>query len=100
MVSQPVEPGTEWTPEPVPCGFCGKPDQGYAKKDKNGKWKPACWACVKPKHPPPSMQPRVKPVFEALPEEPEEPKVEVKKRKPKKKEKKEKKDEQRKPKNH
>lgn len=48
MPAKEIERGTEWTPEPVPCGFCGWPDEGYAKKDKNGKWKPACWSCVKP----------------------------------------------------
>ena len=61
MSGKVVEPGAEWTPEPVPCGFCGKPDEGYAKQDKKGKWKPACWACVKPKNPPPPPKPR-KPV--------------------------------------
>ena len=32
------------------CGFCGKEENGYAKKDENGKWQAACWECVKPKH--------------------------------------------------
>jgi hypothetical protein len=49
MPGKPVEPGAEWTPYPVPCGFCGKDDEGYAKQDKDGRWKPACWTCVKPK---------------------------------------------------
>ena len=30
------------------CGFCGKEENGYAKKDANGKWQAACWKCVKP----------------------------------------------------
>ena len=30
------------------CGFCGGEEGGYAKKDSNGKWRAACWACVKP----------------------------------------------------
>ena len=68
-----VEPGAEWTPEPVPCGFCGKPDEGYAKKDKDGKWKPSCWACIKPKNPPPPPKMKMKPIIE------EEPPVEEKK---------------------
>ena len=32
------------------CGFCDKEENGYAKKDENGKWQAACWECVKPKH--------------------------------------------------
>lgn len=30
------------------CGFCGKEENGYAKKDSNGRWHAACWLCVKP----------------------------------------------------
>lgn len=60
MPAKPIDPGTEWTPFPVPCGFCGKPDEGYSKQDKDGKWKPACWACVKP--PKSSNPPKKKPV--------------------------------------
>jgi hypothetical protein len=30
------------------CGFCGKEEGGYAKKDANGKWQAACWLCVRP----------------------------------------------------
>ena len=30
------------------CGFCGKEENGYAKKDENGKWQAACWKCVRP----------------------------------------------------
>lgn len=30
------------------CGFCNKSEGGYAKQDKNGIWKAACWNCVKP----------------------------------------------------
>jgi hypothetical protein len=32
------------------CGFCGKEEGGYAKRDSNGKWQAACWKCVKPEH--------------------------------------------------
>lgn len=72
MPSQPVEKGTEWTAEPIPCGFCGEPDNGYAKKDKDGKWRASCWECIRPKNPPPPMKPRKK-VEEPIPEdEPEE----------------------------
>ncbi len=30
------------------CGFCGKEDNGYAKRDANGQWQAACWKCVRP----------------------------------------------------
>ena len=30
------------------CGFCGKEENGYAKRDADGKWQAACWPCVKP----------------------------------------------------
>lgn len=30
------------------CGFCGKEEGGYAKKDANGDWQAACWPCVRP----------------------------------------------------
>lgn len=30
------------------CGFCGKEENGYAKKDEKGEWQAACWACVRP----------------------------------------------------
>jgi len=30
------------------CGFCGREENGYAKKDSSGKWVAACWKCVKP----------------------------------------------------
>jgi hypothetical protein len=31
------------------CGFCGKEENGYAKRDeKTGKVKAACWKCVRP----------------------------------------------------
>ena len=30
------------------CGFCGKEEGGYAKKDAAGKWQAACWKCVRP----------------------------------------------------
>lgn len=45
-----VEPGCEWTSPDNRgvCGFCGKAEGGYAKRDANGKWQPACWPCVKP----------------------------------------------------
>lgn len=35
--------------ESVTCGFCGSNyDWGYAKRDADGKWRAACWSCVKP----------------------------------------------------
>ncbi len=60
MQSNPIEPGTEWTsPEKRGvCGFCGKEEGGYAKKDAYGKWQPACWPCARPKNPPPPMKKR------------------------------------------
>lgn len=30
------------------CGFCGKEENGYAKRDATGKWLAACWKCVRP----------------------------------------------------
>ena len=30
------------------CGFCGKGEQGYAKRDTDGKFRASCWFCVKP----------------------------------------------------
>lgn len=30
------------------CGFCGKEENGYAKKGSDGNWRAACWLCVKP----------------------------------------------------
>ena len=30
------------------CGFCGKEEGGYAKRDGNGLWQAACWKCVRP----------------------------------------------------
>jgi hypothetical protein len=29
------------------CGFCGKEENGYAMKDSDGKFKSACWNCIK-----------------------------------------------------
>lgn len=45
-----IEPGCEWTSPDNRgvCGFCGKEEGGYAKRDANGKWQPACWPCVRP----------------------------------------------------
>jgi hypothetical protein len=45
-----VEPGCEWTDPDHRgvCGFCGGEEGGYAKRDANGKWQPACWPCVAP----------------------------------------------------
>jgi len=45
-----IEPGCEWTSPDNrgKCGFCGKEEGGYARKDANGTWQPACWNCVKP----------------------------------------------------
>ena len=48
VLQRPVEPGTQWTLERIKCGFCGKEEHGYAKQDAKGRWKPACWSCVKP----------------------------------------------------
>lgn len=28
------------------CGFCGGEENGYAKRDDNGKMKAACWSCI------------------------------------------------------
>jgi hypothetical protein len=28
------------------CGFCGKPEDGYTKRDANGKQTASCWACI------------------------------------------------------
>jgi len=44
-----TDPALEYTsPEDRgKCGFCGKGEGGYAKQ-KNGKWVPACWNCIKP----------------------------------------------------
>lgn len=42
------------------CGFCGKEENGYAKKDANGIWQAACWSCVRPEGagaPQPKRQP-------------------------------------------
>ena len=30
------------------CGFCGKTENGYAKRDSNGRWQASCWPCVRP----------------------------------------------------
>jgi hypothetical protein len=38
-----TEPGSRGV-----CGFCGKDEQGYAKKDSKNVWQASCWACVKP----------------------------------------------------
>jgi hypothetical protein len=32
------------------CGFCGKEENGYAKRDANGEWQAACWLCVRPEN--------------------------------------------------
>lgn len=48
MPQRPVEPGTEHSFKQGTCGFCGKKEEGYAKRDVDGNWKPSCWACVKP----------------------------------------------------
>jgi hypothetical protein len=37
-----------WPGERGVCGFCGKEEGGYAKKDANGEWQAACWPCVRP----------------------------------------------------
>lgn len=58
-----IEPGCEWTSPDNRgvCGFCGKPEGGYALRAEDGTWKPACWPCAKPKNPPPH-QTKKKPV--------------------------------------
>lgn len=45
-----IEPGCEWTSPDTRgvCGFCGKEEGGYAKKNVDGKWTAACWPCVRP----------------------------------------------------
>jgi hypothetical protein len=45
-----IEKGCEWTSPDNRgvCGFCGGEEGGYAKRDANGKWQPACWPCAKP----------------------------------------------------
>ena len=55
-----IEPGCEWTsPENRGvCGFCGGEEGGYARRDADGNWQPACWPCVRPKTPLPPMQKR------------------------------------------
>jgi hypothetical protein len=52
MLKHVIEPGTEWTSPDNRgiCGFCGKEEGGYALRDENGKWQPACWPCAKPKN--------------------------------------------------
>ena len=41
----------EWMPKPDGvCSLCHKHTLiGYAVKDKDGEWRPACWDCLKPK---------------------------------------------------
>ncbi len=55
-----IEPGCEWTSPDNRgiCGFCGKPEGGYARRDADGTWQPACWPCVKPNPQPPPMKKR------------------------------------------
>ena len=50
MLKHVIDPGTEWTDPDHRgvCGFCGKEEGGYAKRDANGKWTAACWPCVRP----------------------------------------------------
>ena len=45
-----IEPGCEWTSPDNRgvCGFCGGEEGGYAKKNADGVWTPACWPCVRP----------------------------------------------------
>lgn len=45
-----IDPAVAWTtPENRGvCGFCGKPEGGYAKQDSNKHWRAACWPCVRP----------------------------------------------------
>lgn len=40
------------------CGFCGKEENGYAKRDDSGNWLSACWPCVKPENAGASQQKR------------------------------------------
>lgn len=30
------------------CFFCGGTEEGYAKRDGKGDYRPSCWSCVKP----------------------------------------------------
>lgn len=55
------EPGTEYDNHER-CQ-CGKPEQGYAERGKDGKFHPSCWACVKPVNPPPRPEPKKKIVY-------------------------------------
>jgi hypothetical protein len=76
-----VEPGCEWTSPDNrgKCGFCGGEEGGYAKKDANGVWQPACWNCVKPeKH---ITQEKRKPVGTVYTEDKDADETEVKKKK-------------------
>lgn len=50
-----------WPDERGECGFCGKEENGYAKKDANGEWQAACWPCVRPTEAS-APQPKRKPV--------------------------------------
>jgi hypothetical protein len=43
------------------CGFCGEPEDGYAKKDNAGRFQAACWPCIN-KDRVISDQPKRKPV--------------------------------------
>lgn len=65
-MEKPTTINTDWTtPEDRgKCGFCGKPENGYAKQDESGKWLAACWNCVKPeKTAPPQKREAVGTVF-------------------------------------
>jgi hypothetical protein len=30
------------------CGFCGKEENGYAKRTASGEWRASCWNCIRP----------------------------------------------------
>ena len=37
----------KWTHDNGECTFCHKEEHGYALKDKDDKFQPACWPCAK-----------------------------------------------------
>lgn len=70
-----IEPGCEWTSpgNRGVCGFCGDEEGGYAIRNKDGKWTPACWPCARPKNPPPPLEkrPSIGTVYTDIDAEPE-----------------------------
>jgi hypothetical protein len=35
-----------WPDSRGKCGFCGKEENGYAKRDESGQFRAACWSCI------------------------------------------------------